>query len=140
MDPLCQQDIASRFAELGGSHRVHQFLKSSAQTVFLTCLPTRNEVTQTKAKLYDATKKDLDFLPTPEGIKASLRRVEELAAFETGTFEPHLPANKKSGAERKIGRPTEFRLRRAERERFQGNLRVHRFQNFVGCKKSTQNA
>jgi hypothetical protein len=134
IDPLYQQEIAAHFAELGGSHKVYQFLKNSAQKVFLTCLPTRNEVSKANASIYDAAKKDLDFLPTPEGIKASLRRIVELAAFETDTFEPHLPANKKSEAERKIRSSTEFRLRE-ERVRFQGTLRVRRFKISLDARK-----
>jgi hypothetical protein len=93
---LYQQDIAARFAKLGGSHRVYQFLKNSAKKVFSTCLPTRNEVSKANASIYDDAKKDLDFLPTPEGIKSSLLRVVELAAFELDTFAPDVQANKKS--------------------------------------------
>lgn len=130
-EPLYTFQVASQFAQLGGSQKVFQFLKTAAKNVHkqfsessvAPCLTlTTHELSATNTQIYNAAKQDLDFLPTPEGVKANLRRIVELAAFESDTFEPEAGSNSNEEGSR-------ISKQKARKKifRFQGSLRVRCF-------------
>ncbi len=95
----------------------------------MTALPTKNEVSSASVAIYKAAKQDLFFMPVPEGIKADLRSIVEIAASQIDIERAGGGRKRKKGAS-----PVHL-----ETNRFQKILRVRRFKISLDARQVHKN-